>query len=658
VDREHRATAPSLVLLTLDTTRHDRLGAYGDPAARTPTLDRLARTGVLFEDAATAVPLTLPAHATMLTGRYPTEHGVRNNALDSLATDEVTLAEVLGSEGYSAAGIVASYVLHHRFGLDQGFALFDDLFETPLEAVAGDPPSRRAAEVTDAALQALEDMETTSPFFLWVHYYDPHAPLDPPEPFRSLQSSSLYDGEVAAMDHEIGRLLSAMDRRGLLERCWIVAVGDHGEGLGTPHPEELHGIFLYDETIRVPLLVRGPGALRGSIPAGLARTVDLFATILDLLALAPPQRGSGTTLAPAILEGAPLPATIAYAETLDPWDEFGWSPLHSVRDTRWKWIDAPTPELYDLARDPSESRNVAPGEPSVASRLAAALEAARAGDRGLEAGRGPGSSLTPEERERLRRLGYVADDRPPLPDRPLRDPKETIRLRPTLYRAYALLRENAASEEGAELLEAALRDDPENHLALRELGRAYLATGRPERAEPHLARLAELDGASVDTLALLARARLERAVVCVDEGRADEAEALLAHADREAASACERAPELPELFLLLAEILEARGDHAAATRRLEEGIRLHPSAAPLLGALGRARIAAGRTEDGIAFFERAIEARPTDRARLELARALAEAGRPAEARERLESLLAHDPDHAEARRLLALLPPR
>jgi arylsulfatase A-like enzyme/cytochrome c-type biogenesis protein CcmH/NrfG len=621
--RQEASGRGDILLLTLDTTRRDRIGAYGDPRARTPNLDRIARRGVLFEEAASACPLTLPSHATILTGLYPPSHGVRNNGIDRLPDEAVTLAEILRDEGYECAAVVASYVLHHRFGIDQGFPLYDDLIDAPAGRIAGDPPSRPAGPVTDSALRTVDDLDSKRRAFLWVHYFDPHTPLEPPEPFRDWLEGRPYEAEIANMDHEVGRLLEGLDARGRLEESWIVAVGDHGEGLGEPHAEQGHGMFLYDETVLVPLAVSGPRSLRGAIVDAPVRTVDLFPTILALSGLPGGGEGPGTSLAETVIRLArPVPRP-GFAETMAPWDEFGWSPLYSVRNGRWKWIEAPAPELYDLNLDPGESVNRADREPGVAAALREELRKVLRG-----ASRRPSSAPSPlgaEDLDRLARLGYLASGERTLPpDRPLRDPKSTILLRPRLDRAYALARSGDV-DAAAPLFEEILAEDPQNFLALRELGRVRLEQGRPELAEPLLERLARLDGGSLETRVALARSRLEQALRLVDADRLDEARDEVAPSEPDLRAACAEAPGVEELFVRHAEILVILGREKEAAERLEQGCRLHPDSTVLPTYLARVLVLVGRDDD---------------------------------ARRVLAELLARDPDLPEARDLAESLAPR
>jgi arylsulfatase A-like enzyme len=437
-----RRRAPvGVVLVTLDTTRADRLSAYGFMDAAMPALDRLAREGVVFDQATTVAPLTLPAHASLLTGLLPPRLGVRDNADTALAATHTTLAEILHARGFRTGAFVASAVLDPERGLAQGFDVYKG-------AVASRPTmtearQRRADDVTTDALQWLEQV-AGSRFFLWTHLYDPHAPYDPPEPFRSRHADP-YVGEIAFADSQIGRLLDELARRQLLERTVVVVASDHGEGLGE-HGERDHGIFVYETVLRVPLMIRVP---RGHIPprrvAEVVRLTDVMPTVLELLDLPAPSM-DGVSLVRLMAGRAQLHLE-AYAEAMYP-QRFGWSPLRSLRDERFKLIDAPRPELYDLERDPFEQHNVYDVHPYVAEVMRQRIASFDAGGPpGVAAASAAGPST--ELRERLSALGYVGSGprRAPADGERRPDPKDCI----GLYNARRSLAAPSAITEAARL---------------------------------------------------------------------------------------------------------------------------------------------------------------------------------------------------------------
>ena len=352
----------NLVLVTLDTVRADHLGCYGDAAAETPNLDTLAGQGVRFAHASSQVPLTLPSHTTILTGLLPPHHGVRNNGAAPLASGTPTLATVLAGAGYRTAAFVGAFVLDHRFGLDRGFAVYDDEIERPADASWLLEAQRPGDQVVDRALAWL-GADDARPFFLWVHLYDAHAPYNPPSPYRERHPGKPYDGAVAFADAQVGRLLAALTARGLDGRTVVAITADHGESLGE-HGELTHGLLLYEPVLAVPLLLRAPGlaARRLDTPVSLVDLAPSLAGLLRRQLPAPPGGAlDGRDLSPALLAGREPAAAELYAETRYP-EVFGWSPLFALRRRELKYIAAPHPELYDLQSDPQEARNLVPND--------------------------------------------------------------------------------------------------------------------------------------------------------------------------------------------------------------------------------------------------------------------------------------------------------
>lgn len=465
-----QASRPSLLLITIDTLRADRVGAYGHREARTPRLDALAAEGALYENAFTHTPVTLPAHATLLTGRLPHEHGVRSNSFYRLPETETTLAEILTDAGYRTAAFVSAAALDRRFGLSQGFELYDDEVRP---AQSGQLIAERdAAAVAAKAIDWLGGAAGESPFFLWVHFFDPHHPYQPPEPFRTGVGSS-YDGEVAFCDREIGRLLGRLDGSGLRSRTLVVVTSDHGEGLGE-HGEATHGIFLYNSTLRVPLILSGPGVPRRARdrrgPVGL---VDVLPTVLGRLGVATPAGISGRDLF------ASEPAGLLYAETYLPRDFYNWSELRAAFSVRLKFIEAPVRELYDLAEDPHEKRNLASERPETVRQLAARIEAWAQAEKE--------NPFEPDARlaEELRSIGYVGGGLPREVtgkrgvDRP--DPKAKIGLVSEVDQALTFLaaRDFGAAERKLLSIQAV---DPQNFLAASYRADALFELGRDREA--------------------------------------------------------------------------------------------------------------------------------------------------------------------------------
>ena len=435
----------NVLLITLDTTRADHLGCYGNQVAETPAIDSLGDRGVIFDHAFTPVPVTLPAHATIMTGLEPFHHGVRGNGQYRLPGECTTLAEILADEGYATAAFVASFAVDRRFGLDQGFEVYD--FRVSNEGRAG-PLSfeneRGAGHVTDAALRWLDSHDRAgepAPFFMWVHYYDPHAPYAAPPEFRHPGPVSLitaYDAEIAFVDSQIRRLLNALDEKRLRNNTLIVLVSDHGEALGD-HGEDEHGGFIYDETVRVAWVLSCPAlfAKPQRVDDRVVGLVDVAPTILELLDIAAPVGMDGLRLFTAPRD----PDRAIYLETLLTKDKFACAPLYGLRRLSDKLIIAPRAEYYDLRDDRRERKNRwEPTNPRVTvltDRLAAIMST---GASTASADR----AMSHDELRRLASLGYVGfttGDSGPLPD-----PKDRIPMLGELRTAIALMEQGRLPE--------------------------------------------------------------------------------------------------------------------------------------------------------------------------------------------------------------------
>ena len=401
-----RASAgrPSVLLVSIDTLRADHVGSYGYRAAATPVIDALAARGLRFEQAETVTPLTLPAHTSLLSGTFPAFNGVRDNGSFYVGDEITTLAEVLKAHGYRTGGFVGAYVLDHRWGIAQGFdRYYDDFDLSRFEMAAGlDAAQRPGSEVVDHALAWLAS-PSDAPFFAWVHLYDPHSPYVPPEPYRSRFPATLvgaYDGEIAATDAQVGRLIDYLTSSGRLTNTVIVVVGDHGESLGE-HGEQQHGFFVYDASVRIPLIVAGPRVPTRAVPDQV-RIVDVMPTILELAGVEVPSAVQGVSLMP--LGRGERRDLLGYSETWYPRYHYGWSELTAVRDGRYKFIAAPRRELYDTQADPGELHDVTASNPRVADALERALADMTAK---LAAAARPQQPrpVEPEVEERLRSLG-------------------------------------------------------------------------------------------------------------------------------------------------------------------------------------------------------------------------------------------------------------
>ena len=548
-DAPARATPASILVITLDTTRADRIGAYGYGAAETPVLDALAREGARFDDATAAAPITGPSHAAMFTGLYPARHAVRDNVTTPLPPDARTLAEALEARGFATAGFIGAFVLDRPYGFAQGFTTFESGFAR-VESGAEANAERPAARVVGDAVRWVEALPGDQPFFAWVHLYDPHAPYD-----------GGYDSELRNVDREIGRLLTALRSRGAYDDTLIMVIADHGEGLGD-HGEDEHGVFLYDSVLRVPWIARGPGVKPGAVIDAQVRGVDLFPTALDAVGLPVPEGLDGRSAWPLLQGGARAEAPASYAESYYPKLHFGWSELRAIRADGYKAIDAPRPELYNLRDDPGELTNLYASQQALADRMIA--EAARL-DRDMRGGEAVVVAEPDRETmERLRSLGYIGamasgaggtgEARGP-------DPKDRIAARREYSRALSSAIDDlrAGRHAEAERKLRALAKEHERAYDLHEfLGQAYAAQGKRDEALGEYEYAALLNPAA-------AGPRLSIAELHLEHGDVPSARTAV-----EAAS--KLAPQSFDVALVTGRVLEAEGKFIDAIEAYQQAV--------------------------------------------------------------------------------------
>ena len=582
-------SASNLVIITIDTLRADHVGAYGYNIAHTPTLDRLAREGARFTHAYATAPITLTSHASLMTGRYPAGHGARHNGM-RIDPKTPTLAETLAASGFATAAFIAAFPLDRRFGLIKGFQTYGDRMPPGRNGRAiNERPGREVVDEAIAWLTSHRDRR----FFLWVHLFEPHSPYGDPSDPRHLPALARYDEEISEADRQAGRLLEALEPvRG---STLVVASADHGEAFGE-HGEIGHSIFVYDTTLRVPLIATGPGVSAGHTIDGRVSLIDVAPTVIHQLGLARFD-ADGIDLGSAFT-GSPVPDRDLYAETFAPLLDFGWSPLHAVRSRQWKYIEAPHPELYDISRDPNEDHDLSQSERITTAQLHDRV--GRQSATTLQA-----STIDAEARARLQALGYLSGTP---------GPAQTNRADPKDKKVEAArLAEVTSGELTGQELERALRailsTDPGNPQANLRLGYVLLESNRCHDAIP----------------------RFQSAVA-----------AHLPSADA-------------HLGLAACEASERRFDAAAAT--LREADRIEPGN-PLVSAnLGIVLSDGGRPADAIAPLQRALTVDPDlHQARFNLAIAFARLGRPGEAATTAEDLLrrlpADAPQRGEVERLI------
>jgi len=540
----------NVLLVTIDTLRRDRVGAYGSERGLTPTVDSIAAAGVRFSHAYSHVPMTLPAHTSILTGLLPPHHHVRTNGTFRLDDRVPTLATLLKGAGYRTGAFIGAFVLDARFGLNRGFDDYDDRYPQQPAATSFTFVRRPAAEVTRSAEEWILSSRPGAdarPWFAWLHFYDPHAPYDAPPEFRTGRSS--YDAAVAYADAELGGFLGRLRRAGALDRTLIVLTSDHGESLGD-HGESTHGLFAYESTLAIPLILTGPSISTAVVDAPVAH-VDIVPTILDMTGID----------APAALDGRSLGAADAgraiYFEALDANLTRGWAPLTGVVRRPWKYIDLPVPELYDLDRDPAEARNLAVTNRSTAEQLSAALSRFDVPESsGGERRDQPERRLGVDAENRLRALGYVSGS--------ARSHRRTY----------------------------TVRDDPKNLVALNERFNSAVGAFNDGRAQPALQALVAIVADRPDFLT----ARTSAATIMLTQGRARAAVELL-----NGAPATER--DAPELLAKLGVALRESGDLAGAAHALETAIHGGDANPDLLNDLAVVYARLGRESDARELFQ-------------------------------------------------------
>jgi tetratricopeptide (TPR) repeat protein len=626
-----------IILISIDTLRADRLPAYGYSKIRTPHIDRLAADGVVFDHAYSHSPQTLPAHASILSGRLPFEHGVRDNIGFAVKPGERLLPHALGEQGFATAGFVSAYVLRDQTGISQGFGAWDD----ELPPAAPDRPlgqvQRPGADTVAAALSWL-DRQASTRFLLFVHIYEPHRPYTPPARFAA---AGPYDGEVEHSDEIVGQLLDRLRAKDVYDRSTIVLLSDHGEGLGD-HGEDEHGIFLYRETIRVPLIIKPPGSRgRGQRVASPVQHVDIMPTLLDIAGATVANDLRGRSLRPLLEGSGPVAETSIYSESLSPRYHFGWSELYALTDGRYRFIRAPRDELYDLTQDPGELSSIAGDRPTVHTAMRRALENIVANAQ-VDAP----VAVSDEDRQKLAALGYVGTQTGAtlqLPGDQLPDPKDKVGVLQKYKRATDLAGERRF-EEAIAAYRDLLREDADMTdvwLQLAEIyGRRGMTTDAVGAYKEVVARKpkdpAGLTGAAASLMRL---------------GRLDEARA---HAEL----AVEAAPAAAHELLL--KIAIEQGDAEAARRQAQRAQAADPTLPMQAFAEGLILHRQGRFAAALPHFleaRRALDARTIQLADVNyhLGDTLGRLERYAEAEPYFQAELAMFPAHVRARAGLAML---
>jgi arylsulfatase A-like enzyme/tetratricopeptide (TPR) repeat protein len=589
-------TPRNLLLVSLDTVRADHLGSYRYAGARTPRIDALANAGLRFEHATTVVPLTLPAHSSLMTGTFPGWHGVRDNGGFYLDDDQLTLAEVLRGQGYRTGGFIGAFVLDRRWGIAQGFDRYFDEFDLDkfADAASMDMIQRRGADVVDRALAWL-GQNREQRFFAWVHLYDAHTPYEAPVDLQSQfprTRDGAYDAEIAYVDLQVGRLVDALRADDRLSNTVIVVVGDHGEMLGE-HGEATHGFFIYEAATRVPLIINGPG-VPAAVIGDQVRIVDVMPTALSLLGVAVPAAVQGVNLMP-LSRGEALDL-VAHSESWYPRYHYGWSELRSIQDGRFKLIQAPRPELFDLADDPGEEHDRAAGDTARRDGFERALTAFEARTAREGADRGP-RPIDSETEERLAALGYVSGHvNPKRLDQPAGgDPKDKIGLYNLLKEAASLSIEGKL-DDAATAVKTALAEDPDIVEAHMVLGNIYKKMNRSNDAIAAYRDALARDDEHQNALFSLA-------IAYKDEGRYDEA--LVGF---ERARALD--PRNGKVLWQLADLWMRQGDPARAEAVVRDALERQVEEPRFLLKLGEICIEAKRFDEAEQAILRALEKKP------------------------------------------------
>lgn len=619
---------PNVVVITIDTLRADHLACYGYKRIKTPNIDQLAKSGVRFSNAFTAVPITLPSHTALMTGQYPMATGVHDFSGNKLPPGSMTLARVLQSHGYSTAAFIASAALDSRFGLNQGFDTYYDHFNLGhSREIHLDEIERRGDKVVDLALKWLESHHQ-KPFFLWVHLYDPHAPYDPPEPYARLYRTHPYDGEIAFADAQVGRLFGYLKQQHLYENSLIVLASDHGESLGE-HGEKTHGFFIYNATLHVALIVRIPGDPPRVVQQGVS-LVDVMPAVLQALGIARPASVQGQSLLSLMLGRPSGIDSGQYSENYAPLIHFGWNRLLGIEWRGMEYIETTRPELYDLKADPDELHNLYSTHQALAHEMNQRLQdLIRRYTSASKASAAAGRSTDPALLASLRSLGYAAVSVANLPQadtRNLPDPKDRVQAYNLVSEALVDKQRGRYQESLRELLEAE-KTAPEtltirflvaqNELKLKEFARAtagfqYVSERNPnDGAAVYYLGVAQLGSGNIDG----AEKSFERAlkidprnfsaaydlgVAYTRQRRADAAIAAFKQAVEILPEYAEAHEALGELYLYLQRPSEA-------AKELEQAVAADPRMAKAHYELGRAYHALGLEEKAQSEFRRARE---------------------------------------------------
>jgi arylsulfatase A-like enzyme/Flp pilus assembly protein TadD len=615
----------NVLLISIDTIRPDRLSCYSPKHLQTPHIDALAAKGVLFERAFAHNPMTLPSHVNMLTGTTPLYHGVHENSKSILAQDFLTLAEYLKEKGYSTGAFVGSFALDPRFGLNQGFDVYDKSYPSKTSALS--PPERNAAQVIQSALGWLD--KQSSRWFLFVHIWDPHDPYSPPQPFSEKFKDDLYSGEVAYVDSELGKLFDYLESKELTEKTLIVLTGDHGESLGE-HGELTHDYFAYNSTLWIPLVIAGPGISAARVDEYVGH-IDLFPTVCDLLAFEKPSFLQGISLRP-LFNGGKIKKRVLYFESLDAYYNRGWAPLRGFTEEKNKFIESPMPEFYNLEADFGEQNNLVQkiDLESQRKKMKALLDSLSSSEQTQNPQR-----VDRETREKLKSLGYVSSPVTKLKENygPEDDLKTLLPLNQKIYTALKLNGEGKAlqavkllheiikqrkdfinayvylseiyqsggfGEDALASLENGYKNNPEDYGIISSYGVLLVKQGKLDQGIELLQRsLAIIDHYPEDWtylgVAYGQKGEFQKALDCYEQALSlDDADAMIYYNKG--------------LFHLSQFMrVKSRPDQARALECFKKAIELDPGLAAAYNGLGVGYRIAGQIDSAITVWERTLE---------------------------------------------------
>jgi choline-sulfatase len=617
---------PNIILITIDTLRADHVGCYGAADVKTPTMDGLAKDGILFEHAFSQVPLTWPSHAAILTGTYPFQNGAQDFTGHPLAPQFRSTAQAFKQQGYATGAVVSSFVLDRSWGLARGFDSYDDAFApTTFQQKDLGLVDRRASESVSHAIDWLKK-NRQRPFFLWLHLYDPHSPYDAPEPFGTQYRDHPYDGEIAYADHELGRLIAWLKANRMYDRAGIVLLSDHGESLGD-HGEKEHGFFIYNSTIRIPLIVKSPAGSK-AVSKRIDPPAESIAVAPTLLRLAGVHDSIEKQFQTKGLLADAATDESAYSETFYPFSSFGWNPLHSLETGRYQYIEAPEPELYDLIADPGEQKNIAAQQPATVSVLKGRLQQMLK-NRPFSAKQTNGNSLNAEAAEKLRALGYVAYQSPVSTAalaKGLPDPKSKLWEFNSILQAADAFRANDFAT-GQALLGKVRERDPQMYLIPFMLGEAAIRQQKWDQAEAEMRKCLDLNPNFDQAMTGLATALLKQGNqgeakkylqdalkqnsqnyrAWYEMGIADvRTNKQLAVADFERAIAIQ--PNFPFARRELGMLHFEQKDYVEAATHLAKAAELGMNDALLLNNLGICYSRTGRLQQAVANYQKALKA--------------------------------------------------